>query len=408
MSETTEKKRQALANGELLNKEYQIVELLSSAGGTGYIYRAIKVKTGEMVAIKEFFPKGYCYRDDAKRMVPSFDASEEEEYNNTKKRFEAEIQLIKSVQDTGVVLKFYTDFQENNTIYYAMELLKGRNLREHLGENAINIDDTLKILEPIFNALIVLHNIGIIHRDISPDNIFICDDGSVKLIDFGNAHVGTDDNHEIDMEKYGYSPIEQRDSKYEQGPWTDVHALGATCYRCLTGRDPMRIEKRLLEKMKSPKDLGCDITEYEDEAIMRALELYPANRYRSVDDFKRDFFVSFSGGTAGFDAGNVKLLGLTGVFKDKEISVKGTMIFGRKKGSCNVLYPESTQGISGRHCCVIWDDEKEVCLVRDLGSSYGTKTLKRETIPLDKEVPLTVGEGFILANENAFLIIRDN
>ena len=84
------------------------------------------------------------------------------------------------------------------------------------------------------------------------------------------------------------------------------------------------------------------------------------------------------------------------------------MIFGRKKGSCNVLYPEGTQGISGRHCCVIWDDEKEVCLVRDLGSSYGTKTLKRETIPSDKEVPLTVGEGFILANENAFLIIRDN
>lgn len=404
MSDSTGKKRQALANGDLLNKEYQIAELLSAAGGTGYIYKAIKIKTGEMVAIKEFFPKGYCYRDDDKKMVPSFDASEAEEYGNIKKRFEAEIALIKSVQDTGVVLDFYADFEENNTIYYAMELLKGKNLREYLGENAINIDDMLKIMEPIFNALIVLHKLSIIHRDISPDNIFICDDGSVKLIDFGNAHVGTADNHEIDMEKHGYSPIEQRDSSYEQGSWTDVHALGATCYRCLVGDNPMKVEKRLREKMNSPRELGCDITEYEDAAIMKALELYPSNRYQTVDDFKRDLF---AGASVENGSGNVKLLGLTGVYKDKEIAVKGTMIFGRKKGSCNVLYPEDTLGVSGRHCYVVWDEQNEVCKVRDLGSSYGTSTLRREKIPTDKEVALTVGEGFIIANDNAFLVIRD-
>lgn len=183
-------------------------------------------------------------------------------------------------------------FPENNTAYIVMELLTGNTLRTVLAQQGrIPAKYLFAIMEPVLNAMNKMHGAGIIHRDISPDNIMLLDNGQVKLLDFGCAR-DVDKEHTMTvMLKHGYAPIEQY-TGYNQGPWTDVYALCATLYRCLTGQTPPRALERIAaqDPLISPNRLGAALTSEQEQAIMRGLAVEPKNRWQSISGLYAAFY----------------------------------------------------------------------------------------------------------------------
>lgn len=135
------------------------------------------------------------------------------------------------------VLDFFSD---NNTAYIVMEYIEGDNLRSILGkQNRISSKNLFAMMEPVLRAMYIMHNAGVIHRDISPDNLILMANGRIKLLDFGCARDIDNDRSMTVMLKHGYAPMEQYTGN-NQGPWTDVYAVCATMYHCLTGKIPPR------------------------------------------------------------------------------------------------------------------------------------------------------------------------
>lgn len=142
-------------------------------------------------------------------------------------------------------------------------------------------------MRPVMESLVTVHEKGLIHRDISPDNILITKTGDVKLIDFGAAKQTNLDGKSLSIVlKQGFAPEEQYRTHGEQGPWTDVYALAATIYFCLTGQlPPESIQRLVRDTVMRPSELGADIASNQENALMKALAVYKKNRYESVRQF---------------------------------------------------------------------------------------------------------------------------
>lgn len=182
-------------------------------------------------------------------------------------------------------------FEENNTAYIVMELLKGIALNDYLHKNGGKIDSDLAIMiaNEVGNALKSLHEQNIIHRDVAPDNIFICTgkEIKVKLMDLGAAKLAdsTDDVVDIIL-KPGYSPTEQYDNSNNIGPWTDIYALGATLYVMLTGVKPDESTNRKInDEVIPPNEINPLLSENLSNAIMKAMALERHMRFKNVNEF---------------------------------------------------------------------------------------------------------------------------
>jgi len=181
-------------------------------------------------------------------------------------------------------------FEENNTAYIVMEYLEGQNLRDYMQEHGLFApDEIFGLLDPVFEALQKMHEEGIVHRDISPDNIMFLSGGNVKLMDFGAARaVNFEDMRSMSIIlKAGYAPEEQYRSKGEQGPWTDIYALCATIYRCITGIVPDDALQRLYaDALKRPSELGIVMDAKMENALMAGLAVKARNRCQSMEAFR--------------------------------------------------------------------------------------------------------------------------
>ena len=167
-------------------------------------------------------------------------------------------------------------FDENNTSYIVMELLEGTSLLDYLKTLPNNrfedVDDAKQIIYSVAEALKYAHSKGILHRDVSPDNIFLCNDGKVKLIDFGAAREIKDNGELSVIVKSGCTPPEQYRRHDKQGTWTDLYALGATFYRMLTGVYPEAApDREECHECTVPSEINPNIPEYIDALIMRCL-----------------------------------------------------------------------------------------------------------------------------------------
>ena len=175
-------------------------------------------------------------------------------------------------------------FPANNTAYLVMEYLEGTNLRSILSEQGrIPAKHLFRMMEPVLKAMNTMHNAGVIHRDISPDNMLLLADGKLKLLDFGCAR-DIDTEHSMTvMLKHGYAPMEQY-TGYNQGPWTDVYALSATIYHCLTGRTPPPALERInnQDPLIPPNKLGAALTPDQEQALLRGLAVEPQKRWQSL------------------------------------------------------------------------------------------------------------------------------
>ena len=285
-----EKYPHALPAGTILAGEF-IIESVLGEGGFGITYAAVNHKTSERVAVKEYFPDTMATRIDPTRVAPySGDRGENFEYG--KECFLREAQTLAEFIGNEHIVRIFSYFEENGTAYFAMEYVEGQSFDRYIADHGgrLSYADTCRILFPIMDALYCVHEKGIIHRDISPDNIYITDDGGIRLLDFGAARYSLGDRScSLDVVlKPGYAPKEQYTRRGRQGPFTDIYALGATFYYALTGKRPLSSIDRLDEDdLARPSALGADIGPAAEEALLQALELRSQDRYQSMIAFKQ-------------------------------------------------------------------------------------------------------------------------
>lgn len=181
-------------------------------------------------------------------------------------------------------------FSENNTAYIVMEYIEGIDLKDYLTQNGVmTFNQAFTMLSPIMTALSKVHAQGLIHRDISPANIMVMKDGTVKLLDFGAArNVGGVDEKSLSiLLKPGYAPEEQYRTKGNQGPWTDVYALSATLYKLVTGITPDDAMNRIFQdEIAKPSAINGQITAEQDSVILKGMAVQQENRYQSVAELQ--------------------------------------------------------------------------------------------------------------------------
>ena len=292
----------ALTAGTNLQNGKYILEKKIGSGGFGITYKGvwkIEVHTplgattvDYQIAVKEFFFEEYCSRDTETGHVIVNTEKGRELFDKFKEKLKKEAAILLKLEHPNIV-NVSEVFEENNTAYMVMEYVDGKNLKDLIGKgNRYNLEDALKIIKQVGSALHYIHSHNIIHLDIKPANILIDENGNAKLIDFGIAKQYSDANPEtqavtVATFSKGYSPIEQyavnRKEKY--GPHTDVYALGATCYHCLTGEVPIESAARLEEELIPPSRLNPQIPIHVEWAIQKAMELKYKNRFASIADF---------------------------------------------------------------------------------------------------------------------------
>lgn len=278
----------ALPVGTVLAGQY-VIERVLGEGGFGITYYAKDHKSGKEVAIKEYFPDSMATRTQSAVVPYTGDRGESYEYG--KECFLQEAETLAQFIGNENIVRIYSFFEENGTAYYVMDYVEGMSFDVYITKNGgkLSFDETLKILAPIMEALSLVHSRGIIHRDVTPDNIFITNDGTSKLLDFGAARYSLGDKSQsLDVIlKHGFAPKEQYVRRGKQGPFTDVYALGATFYYALTGkRPPDSIERMDVDELVPPSSLGVDLPKEAEQALLMALSVQPADRFQSMQAFR--------------------------------------------------------------------------------------------------------------------------
>ena len=275
-----------------------IIEGVLGQGGFGITYLGTDELHEKKVAIKEFFPQGIVTRNiEYQDNVTVTFVGEKDNYEKGKERFLKEARtMAKFSKDEGIV-KALDFFEINNTAYIVMEYLEGITLKQYLRENQrIAPEDLIELLVPLIESLDEIHSQGMIHRDISPDNIMVLPDGRIKLMDFGAARDYTEFGEKSlsIVLKPGYAPPEQYQTHGIQGPWTDIYALCATMYKCITGENPPdAIERVMDDSLKKISEFGIAIPPQEEEAIIKGMSVSAKDRYQDIKDFCEDLYGAY-------------------------------------------------------------------------------------------------------------------
>lgn len=271
-----------------LNGKYLIGKSIGQ-GGFGITYVAFDMQLQVVVAIKELFLKHIMSRDEDARTVIIPEAKKQA-FEVNKKRFlrEARVLAMFNENDNEGIVSVRDHFEENGTAYIVMEYLRGTTLKNYVRKNGkLSFEETKRLLTPVCHALTKVHEFNVIHKDVSPDNIMVLQDGKVKLMDFGGFTALYQDNpDEIVSFKRGYAPPEQYVDNSRIAPATDVYALAATMYYCLTGvKPPDAMDRRAGKELDLPSRLGAKINSAVEKNLIQALELEPQNRQKSVAEF---------------------------------------------------------------------------------------------------------------------------
>ena len=283
-----------LRKGTRLIGRYTIEGVLGQ-GGFGITYLGMDELHKKKVAIKEFFPQGIVTRNiEYEDTVTVTLVGEKENYDKGKERFLKEAQTMAMFSKDKGIVKALDFFEINNTAYIVMEYLEGVTLKQYLRENErIDAEDLVELLVPLIEALDEIHSQGLIHRDISPDNIMVLPDGRIKLMDFGAARDYTEFGEKSlsIVLKPGYAPPEQYQTHGVQGPWTDIYALCATMYKCITGENPPDAIDRLVDDhLKKISAFGISVSPQIEKAIIKGMSVAAKDRYQNVGDFCEDLY----------------------------------------------------------------------------------------------------------------------
>jgi len=273
--------------GTVLQGQYLLGRAIGE-GGFGITYIGWDTKEGRKAAVKEFYPNGFVTRESAvTRTVQPFTGEPGEYFRRNRDRFVEEAQRLAKFGGMPGIVEVWDHFTENGTAYIVMEYVDGQTFKQYLGDMGGKLPplQVLEMMQPVMESLAVVHREGLIHRDISPDNIMITRDGVMKLIDFGAAReFDQDGNKSLSvMLRPGYAPEEQYRRRGTQGPWTDIYALCATMYRALTGQKPEESVERLRsDTLKAPSALGVTLLPAQEASLLKGMAVLQENRIQDM------------------------------------------------------------------------------------------------------------------------------
>ncbi len=277
-----------LTIGSTLNQRYMVGGVIGK-GGFGITYLAYDLKLDARVAIKEYYPMGLAVRKPGSMQVSVSTVEAGESFRAGAEKFYNEAKMVAKFNGNPNIVSVYDFFYENDTVYFIMGYLQGQTLKSYVKKKRITEGQAVSVFEQISNALSAAHGMNILHRDVSPDNIMLCDDGTIRLLDFGAARqVVAEQSQSLSVIlKQGFAPLEQYQKKGKQGPWTDIYALGATIYNALTGdmlSDPMS----RLEDDSEFADNRYGISEPLWKVIKKCTMLKIDDRYQDIASLKDD------------------------------------------------------------------------------------------------------------------------
>ncbi len=277
-----------LPAGTLVRDQTLRIEELLGQGGFGISYRATEISSGRIVAVKEFFPFGCVRQNGQVRASALMDA---DEWREARDDFVREARLLMGHAHPNIV-QVLEVWQERGTALLAMEFLRGETMAARLKRGPLRESEVLPLLEHIGGALQTLHAHSLLHRDIKPDNIMLCESDDehnsekrAVLLDFGAARHfhGTRTQTMTQIVTPGYAPLEQYGSHARFGTYTDLYALGATMYHALTGRAPASATDRAIgETVPAPESVNPHISHRLSDAVMWALQMRVYERPQSV------------------------------------------------------------------------------------------------------------------------------
>lgn len=263
--------------------------VVKGEGGFGLTYIGKELASGRRVAIKEYFPsrcQPQRQPDGSIRPQERF----EEIYAHGMKSFLSEASMLRAVSQLPSIVHVMDYFEWNQTAYMVMEYLDGSTLHQVMQTvDRIDSDTLIPKFLPLMRDLGSLHDAGVLHRDIAPDNIMWMPDGSLKLLDFGCARSLEDGRSMTVVLKPGFAPIEQYQTR-GQGSYTDLYALCATIYYCITGKIPPASPERLTstfdgqpDPLLAPSEMGVSIQPEQEQILMWGLALQPSVRPQSME-----------------------------------------------------------------------------------------------------------------------------
>ncbi len=365
--------KRALSPGTLVHNRYRIEKVLGE-GGFGVTYKVRDNKENRISALKEYFPMEIAYRKPGTMKITPTVGSESA-YTRFLKDFINEAQLIYNFRNHPNIVSVYHLFEENNTAYYAMEYIEGSDLSDILIKKGkrMSWDDLRPIVAQVITALRQAHKKGVIHCDISPDNIFVMKSGQVKLIDFGAAKRTMNTQASVVLLKRSYAPLEQMSANGNIGPWTDIFALAVTIFQAVVGElPPPAVDRAACDNTVWPTERGIqEPFRGWEEALQRGMELHYEHRFQSVEEF----WSALSGGQTLPDSPitltqPLALVGTRGKYTGSRLIIREECMMGVDTGRCRVTYPIGTPGVSRVHLRV-WPQNGKL-MAMDMGSRYGT------------------------------------
>ena len=290
-----EEKSTCLKPFTVLQNKYMIGRVIG-IGGFGITYIGWDLNLQTYIAIKEYFPGSLASRDTSTTVTQVLpNESSKEVYEKGLKRYVEEAQNLSKFYQLQGIVSVKDFFYENATGYIVMEYINGINLKEYLNNAGGKLPEqtVLTLMKPVFESLHTMHNSGLVHRDISPDNIMVDKDNKIKLIDFGSARgqsAETDKTYTVIL-KHGYAPAEQYYAKGNQGPWTDIYSLCATMYKMLTGQiPPNSVERMEQDEYVDPTKLGVAVSQRTEAVLRKGLAVKTSDRYQNIGQLLADLY----------------------------------------------------------------------------------------------------------------------
>ncbi len=399
--------------GSIVHQKYFLGKALGQ-GGFGITYLGWDLYLDRKLAVKEYFPREMSYREVGMTAVSLHSTGQENQFNYGLEKFLAEAKTLAVFEGHPNIVTVRDFFKENSTAYLVMNYIKGIAFSDYLSHKGgvIPFEEAIRIMMPMLDALRAVHENNLLHRDISPDNIFVTSDGRVILLDFGAARhaLGEQGRNLSVILKPGYAPEEQYRSRGMQGPWTDIYAAAATIYKAITGKMPPDALDRLNDdQIIRPSQHGASISIEEEAVMMKAMAVKAENRYQSVSEFQNSIWVATSAGKGRVTTGQqhtesnlysgaeaqrsvpvyeVTESALSGAQQYQVESVNplpvsqiGAVItIGREMGNDLVLADNT---VSRSHARLYYNEGR--WFISDLGSTHGTY-LNEQKITADTEV----------------------
>lgn len=284
----------ALPLSTILAGKYVVGRVLGQ-GGFGITYIGWDLALERKVAIKEYYPSGQVSRSQGTRNLTWYTT---EQANAARKSgmemFLKEARKMVKVDNIPGIVRVLELFQENGTAYIVMEFVEGETLKARLQKTGpLSWSQAKTIFEPVVHAMAQVHRAGLVHRDLSPDNLMLTTDGSVKVLDLGAAKDLSVNSGASSMQvaKSGFSPLEQYTQRGNSGPWTDVYAMAATIYYTLTGKLPPNAVDRLDHDTLSWSEPGLTaLPPAALAALEHAMEVQISDRIQTMDELEQRLF----------------------------------------------------------------------------------------------------------------------